>query len=247
VSIVFIVSDLQVPYHDKRAVDAVGQCIQDNRRNTERVISIGDEMDMQTISRWSAGTPTEYEKSIGKDRDATVEVLRDLQVTDVIRSNHTDRLFNTVMRRAPGLLGLPELELENFLRLPELGITFHKEAFNFAPGWIAMHGDESGLRSGAGSTAAGLAAKTGMSVVCGHTHRMGLIPVSDSYNGKITKTRWGFEVGNLMDFSTAKYTKGVANWTPGWGALLVEGKTVTPIPIPIINRSFNFLGKVYKW
>lgn len=246
-SIVFIVSDLQVPYHDRKAVDAVAQCIDDHLGDTERVISIGDEMDMQTISRWSAGTPTEYEKSIGKDRDATVQVLTDLQVTDVIRSNHTDRLFNTVMRRAPGLMGLPELELENFLRLPELGITFHKEAFNFAPGWLAMHGDESGLRSGAGSTASGLSVKTGMSVVCGHTHRMGLIPMSQAFNGKIAKTTWGFEVGNLMDFSTAKYTKGVANWQQGWGALAVDGKTVTPIPIPILNRSFNFLGKVYKW
>lgn len=244
-SIVFIVSDLQVPFHDRKAVDAVAQCITDH--DSDRVISIGDEMDFQTISRWSAGTPTEYERSIGKDRDATVDILRDLQVTDVIRSNHTDRLYNKIMRNAPGLLGAPEFELENFLRLPELGITFHREAFNFAPGWLAMHGDESGLRAGAGATAAGLSAKTGMSVVCGHTHRMGLIPVSEAYNGKISKTRWGFEVGNLMDFSSAKYTKGVANWQQGWGALLVEGKTVTPIPIPIINRSFNFLGTEYRW
>jgi hypothetical protein len=246
-SIVFIVSDLQVPYHDRKAVDAVMNCIADYDGTDRRVISIGDEMDMQTISRWSAGTPTEYEKSIGKDRDLTVQVLEDLQVTDVIRSNHTDRLFNTVMRRAPGLLGLPELELENFLRLPELGITFHKEAFNFAPGWLAMHGDESGLRAGAGSTAAGLSAKTGMSVVCGHTHRMGLIPVSEAFNGKISKTRWGFEVGNLMDFASAKYTKGVANWQQGFGAFLIDGKNVHPIPIPIVGRSFTFLGSVYKW
>lgn len=246
-TIVFIVSDLQVPFHDRKAVDAVAKCIDDYSSSWSHVISIGDEMDMQTISRWSAGTPTEYEKSIAKDRDLTVQVLEDLQVTDVIRSNHTDRLYNTVMKRAPGLLGLPELELENFLRLPQLGITFHKEAFNFAPGWLAMHGDESGLRSGAGSTAAGLSAKTGMSVVCGHTHRMGLIPVSESFNGKVNRTRWGFEVGNLMDFKTAKYTKGVANWQQGFGAFLIDGKGVHPIPIPIINRKFYFLGTEYSW
>lgn len=244
-SIVFIVSDLQVPFHDRKAVDAVAQCITDH--DSDRVISIGDEMDFQTISRWSAGTPTEYERSIGKDRDATVDILRDLQVTDVIRSNHTDRLYNKIMRNAPGLLGAPEFELENFLRLPELGITFHREAFNFAPGWLAMHGDESGLRSGAGATASGLATKTGMSVVCGHTHRLGLVPTSDAFNGRIVKTRWGFEVGNLMDFSKAAYTKGVANWQQGWGAFIIEGKTVQPIPIPIINRSFNFLGTEYRW
>lgn len=246
-NITFIVSDLQVPFHDRKAVDAVAQCIDDHANETLRVISIGDEMDMQTISKWSAGTPTEWEKSIGKDRDTTVEVLQGLRVTDVIRSNHTDRLYNAVMRRVPGLLGLPELELENFLRLPELGINFHKEAFNFAPGWLAMHGDESGLRAGAGSTAAGLSLKTGMSVLCGHTHRLGLIPVSEAYNGRLNKTRWGFEVGNLMDFKTAKYTKGVANWQQGWGAIIHHEKHSFPVPIPIIGRSFTFLGKRYAW
>ncbi len=110
-----IVSDLQVPYHDKRAVANVAKFIKAFK--PDDVVSVGDEMDMQTISRWSMGTPMEYERSIGRDRDATVQVLEDLQVTHMTRSNHTDRLYNTIMKRAPGLMGAPEFELENFLRL----------------------------------------------------------------------------------------------------------------------------------
>ena len=104
---IWVISDLQVPYHDKRAVDAVAQCIADMKGPDDLVVTSGDEIDLQTISRWSVGTALEWERSIGKDRDATVQVLKDLQVQVCIRSNHTDRLFNSIMRRIPGLLGLP--------------------------------------------------------------------------------------------------------------------------------------------
>jgi hypothetical protein len=244
----WIISDLQVPYHDKRAVEAVAQCIADHKTDADTVCSIGDEMDMQTISRFSAGTPLEYERSIGKDRDTTVQVLHKLQVQHMIRSNHTDRLYNKIMRNAPGLLGTPELELENFLRLPALGITFHKEGWDgIAPGWVALHGDEAGVSQVAGQTAAGLAKKTGKSVVCGHTHRIGVQPYSTSVGGSLTRTLWGFEVGNLMDLKQAKYTKGIANWQQGFGVIYVQGKTVVPVPIPIVNRSFVFEGEQYSW
>ena len=243
---VWLISDMQVPYHDRRAVDAVAQCISDMKGKNDLVVTVGDEMDFQTIGRWSQGTPLEYERSMGRDRDTTVQVLKDLQVDHVIRSNHTDRLFASIMRRLPGLMGVPELELENFLRLPELGITFHKQAFRVAPGWCVMHGDESGLSQIAGQTAAKLAQKVGLSVACGHTHRLGLRPETQSVNGRVTRTIWGFEVGNLMDMRKALYAK-THNWQQGFGMLLIDGKTVTPLPIPITDRQFVVDGVQYKW
>jgi hypothetical protein len=244
---VWLVSDLQVPYHDRRAVDAVSQCITDMREPDDIVVTVGDEIDLPQVSRWTQGTAGEWERTIGRDRDMTVQVLKDLQVQHVIRSNHTDRLYTSIMRRLPGLLGLPELSLVNFLRLPELGITFHEEAFNVAPGWVVMHGDEAGVSQVASSTAAGLTKKVGMSVACGHTHRLGLQPFTTSVNGKVTRTLWGFEVGNLMDLKSAKYTKGIANWQQGFGILYVDGKHVQPVPVPIQQRSFVVEGERYKW
>lgn len=134
------ISDLQVPYHDVEAVKAIAKFIKAYQPDT--VVSCGDEMDMQTISKWSKGTELEFERSMGRDRDLTKQVLYDLTVEHMVRSNHTDRLFNTVMMRAPGLLGIPELELENFLGLKELEITYHKDPYELAPGWLLMHGDE---------------------------------------------------------------------------------------------------------
>jgi len=243
---VWVISDLQVPYEDRKAVDALAQCISDMKQPSDIVLTIGDEMDMQTISRWSTGTALEWERSIGKDRDRTVQVLQDLQVGHVIRSNHTDRLYNSIMRRIPGLLGLPEIELQNFLRLPEMGIEFHDKAYPVLPGWHAMHGDEAGTSQVAGQTAAGLVRKVGTSIVCGHTHRMGLVPHTTSVNGKPTRTLWGFEVGNLMDMTKATYAK-THNWQQGFGILYDFKGKVTPCPIPVVNKSFVVEGVQYAW
>ena len=189
---------------------------------------------MQTISRWSKGTPLEFERSIGKDRDETVRVLESLQIRHMIRSNHTDRLFNTVMMRAPGLLGLPELNIENFLKLDQIGTTYHKNPYQLAPGWLLMHGDEGSINQTGGMTALGLAKRAGMSVVCGHTHRMGLVHHSQSYAGSAGRTVWGLEAGNLMNYKQAKYIKGgLINWHQGFGILYVDGNTVTPHLVPL--------------
>ena len=164
--VIVCVSDLQVPYHDRKAVSVLARFIKSYK--PDEVVSVGDEMDMQTISRWSKGTELEHEKSIGKDRDETYRVLESLKIKHMIRSNHTDRLFNTIKMRAPGLAGLPELELKNFLKLDDLGIIYHEKPYELAPNWLLLHGDEGNVQPTAGATALGLAKRAGMSVVCGH-------------------------------------------------------------------------------
>jgi hypothetical protein len=243
---IWLISDLQVPYHDKAAVNALAECIKDFKKKGDLVVTVGDEIDLPQISRWTQGKAGEWERTLGKDRDLTVEILANLRVDHVIRSNHTDRLFQSLVSRLPGLLGLPELQLKNFLKLDSLGITFHEEAFRVAPGWVVMHGDEAGVSQVPGQTAFGLTQKVGLSVACGHTHRLGLRPHTQSVNGKITRTMFGMEVGNLMDMKQATYTR-THNWQQGFGILYVDGSKVTPAPIPIDKRSFVVEGKRYSW
>lgn len=242
----FIIPDLQVPFHDQKFVDTMSECIRANKKRIRQVITIGDEQDFQTISRWAQGTALEWEKSIGRDRDKTVEILKQLQVTDSIRSNHTDRLWQQTMRRMPGLIGLPELEIENFWRLPELGIEFHHHGFEFAKNWIALHGDEAGTSQIAGTTSKNLVLKTGLNVVNGHTHRLGMVPTTFSVHGKVTRTLIGMEVGHAMDLRKASYAK-THNWQMGWAAFRHDGNVSHPVLMPVINKSFTFEGKVYSW
>jgi predicted phosphodiesterase len=241
---IVIVSDLQIPYHDPRAVHNLIDFIK--RYKPDRVVSIGDEIDLPQVSKWEKGRMGEYAGTIGKDRDATVKILEQLRVTDVIRSNHTDRLFNYIASYAPGLYGIPELQLENFLRLPELGITYWRKPMPIAPNWVAVHGDHGRISQVAGQTALKQALQHGKSLVCGHTHRLGLSSVTEASGGIVGRIVTGLEVGNLMDFKKAHYTHGSANWQQGFGLLYVDGRNVTPVAVPVAkDGSFIVEGKRY--
>ncbi len=71
-------------------------------------------------------------------------------------------------------------------------------------------------------------------------------PHTQSVNGKITRTLYGMEVGCLMDFKEAKYAK-THNWQQGFGMLYVDEKKVSPVLIPIENKSFVVEGHRYSW
>ena len=235
---------MQVPYHDERAVRNVASFIK--RFKPDQVITIGDEIDLPQISRWTEGTPGWFEQSLGADRDATVEILWNLQVTDMIRSNHTDRLYNVIMKKIPAFLALPELKFEKFMKLDELGIKFHRKPLEFAPDWIAIHGDEGSVKPTPGLTALDSARKHGKSVVCGHTHRAGQSAFTEASGGVLGRVLRGVEVGNLMDFKKAGYTKGVANWQQAFAVFYVDKKTVTNTIVHIEkDGSFVFEGKRY--
>jgi hypothetical protein len=56
----------------------------------------------------------------------------------------------------------------------------------------------------------------------------------------------GVEVGNLMDFKQAGYTKGTANWQQCFAIMYVHGKNVQ-VDLIYIEKNGTFIvqGKVY--
>jgi hypothetical protein len=224
-----IVPDLQVPYHDEVAVKNVAAFIKAYRPDS--VITLGDEIDLPQISRWTEGMPGWFEQTLGDDRDQAVEVLWSLvehaKEAHMIRSNHTDRLYNVIMKKIPAFLALPELRFEKFLKLDELGIVYHKKPYAFQKGWVAVHGDEQGTNPNAGLTALGAARRHGLSVICGHTHRAGMSAFTEASGGRVGRILRGVEGGHLMDVSKAGYTRGTMNWQQAF--VLVEDTQVTLI------------------
>jgi hypothetical protein len=243
---VLTVSDLQVPYHHPRAVKALAKFIADWRPDV--VQCVGDELDAPQISRWSRGRRAEYVGQLHKHRDQAVRILEQLNVTHLSRSNHgEDRLRSYLGQYAPALYDEPELQYERYMRLPDLGITYHRSLFEFAPGWLLGHGDEGGLSGQAGTTGTKLARAVGKSVCIGHTHRAGIVPHTEAYGGKVTRTVYGMEVGCLMDMGKAGYLKsGGANWQLAVGLHYVEGKRVSPHLI-YINPDGSFTWDKHVW
>ena len=240
---IVVISDLQVPFHDERAVRNVAAFIR--KWKPDDVLCVGDEIDFQTISRWSSGRD-EWSGTIGRDRDVAQSVLYELGINHIVRSNHTDRLYKSLSSRLPGLIGLPELEYENFMGFKNLGIKFHRKPYEISPDWIMVHGDEQAINHNAGLTALGAARRHGKSVVCGHTHRLGVSAFSEASGGQLGRVLRGLEVGHLMDEKQAYYTRGTFNWQKGFGLLYIDRKGVTPVAVPIDKQgSFVVEGKRY--
>jgi UDP-2,3-diacylglucosamine pyrophosphatase LpxH len=242
--------DTQIPYHDAKFLRALFRFIEDSQ--PDRVVHVGDFLDAPEPSRWNKGAAGEYAGTLQKSLDIATGVLGDLRAVYsgpvVLKlGNHDRRIQDYVKRYGPALAPLRALEFEALIQADAFGVEVVHGLYEVAPGWLVAHGDEGSLSRIAGNTAAGLAQKFGASVVCGHTHRAGLVPVSTGYNGRIL-SRWGLEVGHAMDVKKAGYLKGgSANWQQAFGILRTNGRTSIPHLVTVVDRRFVVDGAVYEW
>ena len=174
-----------------------------------------------------------------------VDVLYDLQVTDMIRSNHTDRLYNVIMKKIPAFLSLPELKFEKFMKMDELGIKFHKAPLEIAKDWIVIHGDTGSVKPTPGLSGLEIARKAGKNVIQGHTHRAGVSAFSEASGGVLGRVLKGYEVGHLMDYKKVSYTAN-PNWQQAFLVVYVDKNKVSPV-LTYFEKdgSFIFEGKIY--
>jgi hypothetical protein len=241
-----VISDIQYPLHDKRALSSLAGFINDLGVDTA---CVGDEWDATMIGRWVKGKRGEYTGDLDKERNEVAQLLVDLRVKHLSRSNHTNtRLESYLNNGAPAMERLPELQYETFMRLDVNNINFYRVPTQIAPGWFMGHGDEGSMIQTAGGTALNIAKRIKRNFICGHTHKLGLQHDHAHLGGKKLQEVWGFEVGNLMDMKKATYLKGgMGNWQQGFGVLVIDGRDVHPVPVPFRpNGSFYFDGKVYR-
>ncbi len=239
---ILILPDLQVPYHDTHFVKLMRDFIEDFQ--PDDIGQIGDLMDQPQPSRWNKGLAGEYEDTLQEQLDTTKKIIDDLHIQWVKMGNHDERIEAYVERYAPALRSLHALRIENLLELEDRGVRVYREPFEVAPGWIAAHGHETrSLSAVSGRTAYGLARRFDSSVVCGHTHRAGIVAETVGLNEHRTFT--GMEVGHGMDLKYATYVQS-PNWQQAFGILHVDEGQTQPELIPVHNGRFVYQGKVYK-
>lgn len=237
---VVVLSDLQIPYHDEAAVKRVVSFIKWYKPT--QLWCVGDELDAPEPSRWNKGMAGEYATTLQDSIDMTYNVMADFRNAlgrtkpfIIQRSNHTDRIQTYIRKYAPAFNSLESLQIEKLLGYDDLNIQYLHRFKELLPGWVMAHGDEGRAIQVPGSTALSLAKKLGKSVVCGHTHKLGLQHETTGLYGK-NRTQFGLEVGHLMDIKQASYlTTGVANWQQGIGILVEKNRKVTPYAVPIID------------
>ena len=243
-----VIPDLQVPYHDTHVVSNISVFL--SKFKHDSVVILGDELDLPQVSKWEENKLGWFEQTLDADRLEAIEVLWSLtqyaKEAHVTRSNHTDRLYNVIMRKIPAFLALPELRYEKFMHLDELGIQYHKKPYAIAKGWIAIHGDEGSISPHAGLTALTHARKMGFNVICGHTHRAGQSAFTEASGGIVRRVHRGVDAGHLMDLKQAFYTRGTANWQQSFQIMTEDAKGVQ-IDMINIEKDGTFIvhGKRY--
>jgi hypothetical protein len=247
-----IVSDMQVPYHDPIAVANVVEFVGDFA--PDQLVNVGDDLDSPQTSYWCKGKAGEYAGTLQRDIDRARTLHRRFREAlgdkpyHISRSNHGDRTQKYIHQYAPALRDLDCLQLPELLGYNQLGMIYHREPWEVASGWWGCHGDEGTLSPIAGRTAALMAEKWGVSVVCGHTHRAGMISRSYGVAGRTTGQVTGVEVGHLMDMSQAGYLPGGhGDWQKAF-AILYEANPghVSPVIVPVDRHGgFTVEGEVY--
>lgn len=243
-----IIPDLQIPHHDERFVDNLLNYIKD--RNPSGVIFIGDSIDCEAPSSWNKGTAGEFAGSLQSELDLWYSLGQRLRESyagfvGVHFGNHEKRIRSYLGKYAPAFNDLRSLRLEELMSLEELEFGALPDHYDIAPGWVTHHGDNASLSDIAGRTASNYSAKIGKSVICGHTHRAGIIAESYGYNSNLS-TRYGVEVGHGMLESKAHYTHGVMNWQKAFGELeIYESITVPKVHYATSTGSFVVEGKIY--
>lgn len=240
-----IIPDVHLPYEDKYAVNHLFDMIEQVR--PERVIQVGDLLDMKAPARWSKGTAAEYCNSVRAEADAGVAFWHELRQAagDAelvwITGNHEDRLRAYVNAYAPALGDIVP-DVADLMQLSKFNVKHPKrQPYALAPGVSAIHGKL--LATKAAQSARKEMLRHNKSIVQGHTHRLGVIYETTD------RPRFALEAGWLGDIRRAgSYLDffGVADWQQGFGHLHVDGKRVTPGVVHVHEKGrFAFHGRTY--
>lgn len=250
---IVLIPDTQLPYTDMKALRAMIQFIGDTQ--PDKVIHIGDILDLPQPSRWNKGTAGEFEGSVFRDAEhAKKHLLEPLRAVydgpvGFHEGNHDERARIYLAKYAPALAESGAFNIETLLDFDDFGVDLLPDFNRVAPGWITTHGHlgKISLSQIAGSTALNAAKKFHVSVAMGHTHRLAVVSHSFGYDNRIVRTVTGMEVGHLMDMKGAAYLKGGAgNWQMGFGLLTVDGNHVKAEAIPITARKFSVDGETWR-
>lgn len=140
-----VISDVHIPYHDKRALEIALEYADKINHNAFCIIN-GDFVDCYQLSKF---VKDPRERSFAEEIEDTQTILRCLkqQFKTVIYKlgNHERRYSNYLRVKAPELLGIEDMEWERIFKLEEIGIEFvdHVQVIHAGPLTI-LHGHEHG-------------------------------------------------------------------------------------------------------
>ena len=235
------ISDLHIPYEDKKAVELVIKFLEEFKPHI--LILGGDMLDFMGLSRFSKDPKRAL--TTQDDIDKLQNLLR--RIRDIIpasqiiylEGNHEYRLTNYKWTKCPELSYIRALKLPKLLDLDSLNITFipYTRYYNYKKLYF-VHGDVISKHSG--MTAKAMLDKWGVNIICGHSHRTG------KHNRTTMSGNQGsWESGCLCDLDP-EYIKGKANWMQGFSIVeYYKDKVFYVNNVDIVKYSFIHGNKYY--
>lgn len=244
-----ILPDWQCGAHDSEMIEKSLELAHDLQ--PDHIVHVGDESDCTAIGRWARGTKDEWADNLQEQIDTARGYFKRFRDAcpqakfDICYSNHLKRFADGISTRLPGFSSLRALTPEALYGLAELDITMRYEPFHIFPDVVAAHGHQYGLTSATQyQKASQVVARSGYSLVAGHTHRPVLNTIAAGHLSK--ETRFYLNVGCAMDFSAATYvTSSMPEWGFGLGILRHINGVTYPELLMARDRQFYFEGRVY--
>ena len=239
------ISDVHIPYEDKRTVGTVLRFIA--KFKPDIIFINGDLMDCMDIS--SFDKPLEKHPNLKEEIEETKYFLLKLRSIApkariiYILGNHSYRLQSYIAKNARELYGLKGLTLQEQLGCEDIDVEIidngTKENYIRYGDLFIGHWDKSLKHSG--YTAKALLDDKGVSIIQGHTHRLGAI-----YKRDLEGIKGAWECGCLCDINP-KYVNH-PNWNQGFLTIHLDKKTNTShvTVVPIIDHKIVYGDKVFR-
>lgn len=172
---VLILSDIHVPFHDERAVQAAIDW--GEKEGTTHVLINGDMADNHAISRWETDP---RERDFGEEIRLTKQMLEYLRETfpeaEIVwkKGNHEERYESYLRQKAAELLGVDAFQFSSVYEIEKMGVTVVGESRPVHVGKLpVIHGHEYKFAiSNPVNPARGLFLRAKESALCGHHHLM---------------------------------------------------------------------------
>ena len=190
---------------------------------------------------------------------AVVRFVSDTQPDEIVCTEQSIPLLEVLREVYDGPVGVHTNNLD-----ARFGATARSESdyYRIAPGWIStVKKDCCPVSRIPGNTALNAARKYNISVVLGHTGRMGIGSHTMGYRNEKSKTITGLEVGHLMDMKKLRSQIKTGNnvvgsalaatlremrLQQGFGMLTVDGEHVEPECVPIHRGKFTVDGHTWE-
>jgi UDP-2,3-diacylglucosamine pyrophosphatase LpxH len=239
-----VFGDTHMPFHDQRLLDLISRFLQDFKPDT--FIHGGDLIDCWELSDFDKNPKDEsrFSKELKRGEGFWYDMRHEFPKAHLVYlyGNHEYRLQKYIIRHAAALAGLPELSLEALMHLDKYDVEIAnsglKESFYWYGKLAVSHFNK--VSQHGGYTAKQLVDKYMVSVLHGHTHRVGS-NLRTTLDGQILG---GWDNGCTCNLHPTYVLS--PNWQHAISVVYkwTDGRFQV-IQIPIIKYKFRFGDKEY--